>query len=88
VTPVFDASATTLACLLHEIAVRAPPAEPALDAAAGEAAPYRPVPTIVEAATMLYSRHSVAEIAAARRCRQSDPHDRSDPQRDTLCRGR
>ncbi len=38
----------------------------ALDAAAWEAAPYRPVPTIVEAATMLYSRHSVAEIAAAR----------------------
>jgi len=66
VTPVFDASATTLACLLHEIAIRAPPAEPALDAAAWEAAPYRPVPTIVEAATMLYSRHSVAEIAAAR----------------------
>ena len=33
---------------------------------AWEAAPYRPVPTIVEAATMLYRRHGVAEIAAAR----------------------
>ena len=33
---------------------------------AWEAAPYRPVPTIVEAATMLYNRHGVADIAAAR----------------------
>ena len=30
------------------------------------AAPYRPVPTIVEAATMLYARNGVAEIATAR----------------------
>lgn len=30
------------------------------------AAPYRPVPTIIEAATMLYARNGVAEIAAAR----------------------
>jgi hypothetical protein len=37
-----------------------------LDGAAWLAAPYRPVPTIIEAATMLYARNGVAEIAAAR----------------------
>lgn len=37
-----------------------------LDADEWEHAAYRPVPTIVEAATMLYRRHGVAEIAAAR----------------------
>lgn len=41
------------------------PAVP-LDGAAWPAAPYRPVPTIIEAATMLYARNGVAEIAAAR----------------------
>jgi hypothetical protein len=66
VTPVFVASAATLGPLLHDIAARIPtPARP-LDAHAWEAAPYRPVPTIVEAATMLYSRHGVSDIAAAR----------------------
>jgi hypothetical protein len=66
VTPVFAASAATLGPLLHDIAARIPlPARP-LDARAWEDAPYRPVPTIVEAATMLYNRHGVADIAAAR----------------------
>lgn len=65
-TPVLDASGVTLAGLLPEIAMRVPPARQKLDALAWEAAPYRPVPTIVEAATMLYQRHGVAEIAAAR----------------------
>jgi len=41
------------------------PAEP-LDGAAWLAAPYRPVPTIIEAATMLYARTGVQEIATAR----------------------
>lgn len=41
------------------------PAVP-LDGAAWLAAPYRPVPTIIEAATMLYARNGVAEIATAR----------------------
>ncbi len=36
-----------------------------LDGAAWLDAPYRPVPGIVEAATMLYARNGVAEIAAA-----------------------
>ncbi len=41
------------------------PARP-LDATAWEASPYRPVPTVLEAAALLYRRNSVAEIAAAR----------------------
>lgn len=41
------------------------PADP-LDGAAWLAAPYRPVPTIIEAATMLYARTGVREIATAR----------------------
>ena len=66
VTPVLDATLRTLPALVHEIIARVPAAERPVDASAWEAAPYRPVPTIVEAATMLYRRHGVAEIAAAR----------------------
>jgi hypothetical protein len=66
VTPVLDASAATLPKLLRDIALRTPAAERLLDPVAWEASPYRPVPTIVEAATMLYTRHGVAEIAEAR----------------------
>jgi Uncharacterized conserved protein (DUF2075) len=66
VTPVFDANAATLAKLLREITTRIPDASARLDPAAWEAAPYRPVPTIVEAARMLYGRHGVADIAEAR----------------------
>ena len=66
VTPVLDATDRTLSALVHDIAARIPAAARPLDTAAWEAAPYRPVPTIVEAATMLYRRHGVAEIAAAR----------------------
>jgi len=66
VTPVLDAGAATLSDLLREIERRVPiPARP-LDPNAWELAPYRPVPTIVEAATMLYGRHGVADIASAR----------------------
>src|SRR6185312_10799922 len=66
VTPVLDAGATTLADLLREIERRTPVPAKALDPHAWEVAPYRPVPTIIEAATMLYTRHGVADIAAAR----------------------
>jgi hypothetical protein len=66
VTPVLDASAATLPEMLCEIARRIPIADHWLDPKVWETAPYRPVPTIVEAATMLYSRHGVAEIASAR----------------------
>jgi hypothetical protein len=61
VTPVLDASAATLPDLLHELAHRIRPADSLFNPAKWETAPYRPVPTIVEAATMLYTR---------RRCRQ------------------
>lgn len=47
-------------------AVPTVPAAAPLDGQAWLAAPYRPVPGIVEAATMLFARHGVAEIAAAR----------------------
>jgi hypothetical protein len=66
VTPVFAASASSLGPLLADIASRIPVPTRPLDAHAWERAPYRPVPTIVEAATMLYNRHGVADIAAAR----------------------
>jgi hypothetical protein len=66
VTPIFAASATTLGALLQEIHGRVPAATQVFDAREWEMAPYRPVPTIVEAATMLYNRHGVAEIAEAR----------------------
>ncbi|MBP0466245.1 DUF2075 domain-containing protein [Roseomonas sp. PWR1] len=53
-----------LAALFGWVQSAAP--EAPLDGAAWLAAPYRPVPGIVEAATMLFARHGVAEIAAAR----------------------
>ena len=66
VTPVFVASAATLGSLLQDITTRIPVPVRPLDSGAWEVAPYRPVPTIVEAATMLYNRHGVGDIAAAR----------------------
>jgi hypothetical protein len=66
VAQVLDASGASLRSLLAELADRVPvPAQP-LHPALWEHAAYRPVPTIVEAATMLYARHGVADIAAAR----------------------
>ena len=64
VAAVAEASAATLPALLR--AVQGLPAGEALDGAAWLAAPYRPVPTIIEAAATLFSRNSVVEIAAAR----------------------
>jgi hypothetical protein len=66
VTPVLDATSRGIPALVHAIVARIPATKRPLDVLAWEAAPYRPVPTIVEAATMLYRRHGVAEIAAAR----------------------
>ncbi|WP_043364672.1 DNA/RNA helicase domain-containing protein [Belnapia sp. F-4-1] len=66
VAPVLLASRATLGPLLREaLAAIGPPARP-LSPAAWEMAPYRPVPTVLEAATLLYRRHSVAELAEAR----------------------
>jgi Schlafen group 3, DNA/RNA helicase domain len=66
VTPVLEATARTLSTLVHEVVAQIPTPIRPLGISAWEAAPYRPVPTIVEAATMLYRRHGVADIAAAR----------------------
>jgi hypothetical protein len=66
VADVLCTSAGTMPSLLTHLAGALPlPATP-LDVAGWEWAPYRPVPTIIEAAQMLYARHNVAEIAAAR----------------------
>jgi len=63
---VIDATAASLPTLLAELAQRAPLPAKALHPAEWCKAPYRPVPTIVEAACMLYARHGVADIKAAR----------------------
>ncbi len=66
VLPVQRANAANLPALLAELgAMFAAPTRP-LEPAVWMAAAYRPVPTLIEAARMLYSRHGVAEIAAAR----------------------
>ena len=66
VIPVLEATTSTLAATLNGICTHVPDPARLLNAQAWEAAPYRPVPTIIEAATMLYRRHGVADIAAAR----------------------
>lgn len=66
VAPVQLANAATLGLLIDSTqSAIGPPATP-LNPLAWEAAPYRPVPTVLEAATLLYRRHSVAELAEAR----------------------
>lgn len=60
----FFASAKSLPSLLQMMIDRIPYRDINIDN--WEHAPYRPVPTIVEAATMLYRKHGVADIAAAR----------------------
>ncbi|MXP64584.1 DUF2075 domain-containing protein [Roseomonas sp. M0104] len=66
VTPVLQSNAAGLASLLQDLQAAIPaPARP-LDAAVWTSAPYRPVPTIVEAAQRLFDRHGVEDIAAAR----------------------
>ena len=64
VTPVVEASTATLERTLREIAGATPFGAP-LDPALWAAAPYCPVPSLIEAARMLYARHGVAEITAA-----------------------
>ncbi len=64
VLPVIDVAASHLGACLARLAARDRGAP--IDPLAWIAAAYRPVPTIIEAATMLYARHGVAEISAAR----------------------
>ncbi len=56
----------SLGAALRWVQQAAPAPTTPLDGAAWLDAPYRPVPTIIEAATMLYARNGVAEIATAR----------------------
>ncbi|MBC9209763.1 DUF2075 domain-containing protein [Roseomonas aerophila] len=66
VTPVLRASAATLPTLVAETQRHFPPTTPALAGPAWIAAPYRPVPGIVDAARLMFARHGVEDIAAAR----------------------
>jgi len=63
--PVICSAATLGACFDWVLSVLPIAAVP-IDGRAWLAAAYRPVPTIVEAAKMLYARNSVGEIATAR----------------------
>ncbi|WP_291299408.1 DNA/RNA helicase domain-containing protein [Elioraea sp.] len=66
VVPPVAGGGAGLAALVGWVQRHCPLAQRSLDGAAWLAAPYRPVPGIVEAATMLYARNGVADIAAAR----------------------
>lgn len=64
VRPVRLANRDDLAAVIAEIVAADRNAQPApINAAAWEASPYRPVPTIIEAAEALYADHDVREIA-------------------------
>ena len=65
VLPVQDATAQTFPDLLSQLAARFA-AMPVPEVLAWDGAPYHPVPGIVEAARMLYARHNVPELIAAR----------------------
>ncbi len=62
--PVFQASADSLPDLLRQMLDRIE--HRGVDIAGWEASAYRPVPTIVEAACMLYRKHGVEEIKTSR----------------------
>ena len=64
VTPPMETNAADLPTILAEVAAAAPLCPP-LDLAAWQASPYCPIPSLIEAARMLYARHGVAEIATA-----------------------
>jgi Uncharacterized conserved protein (DUF2075) len=61
-----DATPESLPELLHDLSVQAATVAPPLDAKAWLRAEYCPVPTIVDAACMLYAKHNVADIRTAR----------------------
>ncbi len=66
VVPPFRCAGAKLATMIGWVQARVPSPTRPLDSTAWLAAAYRPVPGIVEAATMLYARNGVGEIAAAR----------------------
>jgi hypothetical protein len=66
VMPLLRANAATLPQLVAEVQHRFPSATPPLDGAAWADAAYRPVPGIIDAARLMFARHGVEDIAAAR----------------------
>jgi len=66
VTDVLQTTPTGLADLLQDVLARCAIIGPPLDPLTWEAGVYRPVPTIIEAACMAYSRNGVADIREAR----------------------
>lgn len=66
VVPPVRCSGESLPAMVGWLHTQVPAPSHALDGAAWLAAPYRPVPGIVEAATMLYARNGVGDIAATR----------------------
>ena len=66
VTPVLTADQTTFAATIRAIIGSIPAPDKPLDIDGWEAAPYRPVPNIIDAACLLYARNAVADIKAAR----------------------
>lgn len=62
VTPLLAANAQGFGPLLRELAAMP---GPILDSASWIAAPYQPVPGLIEAARSLYARHGVADLASA-----------------------
>jgi hypothetical protein len=66
VAPPLDATPQALSSLLQDLTVLTTRIAQPLDADAWLRAPYKPVPTIVDAACMLYAKHNVADMRAAR----------------------
>jgi hypothetical protein len=66
VASVVQANAVQLAGILERLHTSLPVPQNPLSGSAWNNAPYRPVPTIIEAAAHLFASNSVAEIAAAR----------------------
>jgi hypothetical protein len=66
VPPVIPVNAAALRDRLHEVLHDIGPPRRTLDATEWLAAPYRPVPSVLEAAAMLFDRHRSAEMTHAR----------------------
>jgi Uncharacterized conserved protein (DUF2075) len=66
VANVLDASALSLRDLLHDVTKRVRSPAGAVDIVGWDAAAYRPVPTIVDAARMLYRRNDIDDMRRAR----------------------
>ena len=66
VTPVLCSTASILTEMIQRVIASIPKPTRTLDVDAWEQAPYRPIPSIIDAACLLYARNAVADIKAAR----------------------